>query len=52
MNYLLMRKTTLLGFVFLSQVMFSNTFAQSSGSNGSMLNKLSTAEIKKGWKLF
>ena len=51
MNYLLMRKTTLLGFVFLSQVMFSNTFAQSSGSNGSMLNKLSTAEIKKGWKL-
>jgi len=51
MNYLLMRKTTLLGFVFLSQVMFINTFAQSSGSNGSMLNKLSTAEIKKGWKL-
>lgn len=51
MNYLLMRKTTVLGFVFLSQVMFSNTFAQSSGSNGSMLNKLSAAEIKKGWKL-
>lgn len=51
MNYLLMRKTTVLGFVFLSQVMFSNTFAQSSDSNGSMLNKLSAAEIKKGWKL-
>ena len=51
MNYLLSRKTILLGFVFLT---FSSTHfavAQSNDANDAMLNKLTPAEIKKGWKL-
>jgi hypothetical protein len=51
MNYLLSRKTILLGFVFLT--FSSNHFAvaQSNNANDAMLNKLTPAEIKKGWKL-
>lgn len=51
MNYLLSRKTILLGFVFLtfSSIYFAS--AQSKNANDAMLNKLTPAEIKKGWKL-
>lgn len=51
MNYLLSRKTILLGFVFLSFSSIHYAVAQSSNANDAMINKLSSSEIKKGWKL-
>jgi hypothetical protein len=51
MNYLLSRKTILLGFVFLTFSSVHFAVAQSNNANDAMLNKLSPAEIKKGWKL-
>ena len=51
MNYLLSRKTILLGFVFLTFSSIHFAVAQSNNANDSMLNKLTPAEIKKGWKL-
>lgn len=51
MNYLFSRKTILLGFVFLSFSSIHYAVAQSSNANDAMINKLSPAEIKKGWKL-
>ena len=51
MNYLLSRKTILLGFVFLTFSSIHFAVAQSNNANDAMLNKLTPAEIKKGWKL-
>ena len=51
MNYLLSRKTILLGFVFLTFSSIHFAVAQSNDANDAMLNKLTPAEIKKGWKL-
>jgi hypothetical protein len=51
MNYLLSRKTILLGFVFLTFSSVHFVAAQSNNANDAMLNKLTPAEIKKGWKL-
>ena len=51
MNYLLSRKTILLGFVFLTFSSIHFAAAQSNNANDAMLNKLTPAEIKKGWKL-
>ena len=51
MNYLLSRKTILLGFVFLIFSSIHFAVAQSNNANDAMLNKLTPAEIKKGWKL-
>ncbi|MFZ4377092.1 MAG: 3-keto-disaccharide hydrolase [Saprospiraceae bacterium] len=51
MNYLLSRKTILLGFVFLTFFSVHFAVAQSNNANDAMLNKLTPAEIKKGWKL-
>jgi hypothetical protein len=51
MNYLLSRKTILLGFVFLTFSSVHFAFAQSNNANEAMLNKLTPAEVKKGWKL-
>jgi hypothetical protein len=51
MNYLLSRKTILLGFVFLTFSSVHFAVAQSNNANDAMLNKLTPAEIKKGWKL-
>ena len=51
MNYLLSRKTILLGFVFLTFSFIHFAVAQSNNANDAMLNKLTPAEIKKGWKL-
>jgi len=51
MNYLLSRKTILLGFVFLTFSTVHFAVAQSNNANDAMLNKLTPAEIKKGWKL-
>jgi hypothetical protein len=51
MNYLLSKKTILLGFVLLSFSSFHFATAQSNNANDAMLNKLTPAEIKKGWKL-
>ena len=51
MNYLLSRKTILLGFVFLTISSIHFAVAQSNNANDAMLNKLTPAEIKKGWKL-
>jgi hypothetical protein len=51
MNDFLTGKTLVIGFVFLSQALFSVSHAQSSDSKDNMSNKLSAAEIKKGWKL-
>jgi hypothetical protein len=51
MNYLLTGKTILLGIVFLTFSLFNISVAQTSTGNDAMLNKLSKAEIKKGWKL-
>lgn len=51
MNYLLSRKTFLLGFVFLTFSSIHFAVAQSNNANDAMLNKLTPAEIKKGWKL-
>ena len=51
MNYLLSRKTILLGFVFLTFSSIHFASAQSKNANDAMLNKLTPAEIKKGWKL-
>ena len=51
MNYLLSRKTILLGFVFLTFSSIHFDVAQSNNANDAMLNKLTPAEIKKGWKL-
>ena len=51
MNYLLSRKTILLGFVFLTFSSIHFASAQSNNTNDAMLNKLTPAEIKKGWKL-
>ena len=51
MNYLLSRKTILLGFVFLTFSSIQFAAAQSNNANDAMLNKLTPAEIKKGWKL-
>ena len=51
MNYLLSRKTLLLGFVFLTFSSIHFAVAQSNNANDAMLNKLTPAEIKKGWKL-
>ena len=51
MNYLFSRKTILLGFVFLTFSSIHFAVAQSNDANDAMLNKLTPAEIKKGWKL-
>jgi hypothetical protein len=51
MNYLLSRKTILLGFVFLTFSSVHFVAAQSYNAHDAMLNKLTPAEIKKGWKL-
>ena len=51
MNYLLSRKTILLGFVFLTFSSIHFAVAQSNNANDAMLNKLTPAEIKKGRKL-
>jgi hypothetical protein len=51
MNYLFSRKTILLGFVFLTFSSIHFASAQSKNENDAMLNKLTPAEIKKGWKL-
>jgi hypothetical protein len=51
MNYLLSRKTILLGFVFLTFSSVHFAVAQSNNANDAMLNKLTPAEVKKGWKL-
>ena len=51
MNYLLSRKTILLGFVFLTFSSIHFASAQSKNTNDAMHNKLTPAEIKKGWKL-
>ena len=51
MNYLLSRKTILFGFVFLIFSSIHFAVAQSNNANDAMLNKLTPAEIKKGWKL-
>ena len=51
MNDLLSRKTILLGFVFLTFSSIHFAVAQSNNANDAMLNKLTPAEIKKGWKL-
>jgi hypothetical protein len=51
MNYLLSRKTILLGFVFLTFSSIHFAVAQSNNANDAMLNKLTPSEIKKGWKL-
>ena len=51
MNSLLSRKTILLGFVFLTFSSIHFAVAQSNNANDAMLNKLTPAEIKKGWKL-
>ena len=51
MNYLFSRKTILLGFVFLTFSSIHFAVAQSNNANDAMLNKLTPAEIKKGWKL-
>ena len=51
MNYILSRKTILLGFVFLTFSSIHFAVAQSNNANDAMLNKLTPAEIKKGWKL-
>lgn len=47
MNYLLSRKTILLGFVFLTFSSIHFAVAQSNNANDAMLNKLTPAEIKK-----
>ena len=51
MNYLFSRKTILLGFVFLTFSSIHFAVAQSNNANDAMPNKLTPAEIKKGWKL-
>lgn len=51
MNYFFSRKTILLGFVFLTFASIHFAAAQSNNANDAMLNKLTAAEIKKGWKL-
>lgn len=51
MNYFFSRKTILLGFVFLTFASIHFAAAQSNNANDAMLNRLTAAEIKKGWKL-
>ena len=51
MNYLLTGKTIVSTIVFLSFIALNTSVAQTGTGNDPMLNKLSKAEVKKGWKL-